>query len=211
MRRPIHADARAACSLKKAVIYGRQHNTSAVPGVEGTHQQCFPALWEAAAAGALGGPEALLSGKPAMRAAGAAAGGEAQYNEQQQWLPRLRRRQAPPEDSSMGATDVNPGLEAGADALKNACRAIWQSQQEGVVRLARSDRVGKPHGGAGITLQQLIEEGILEPGENVLSVENRSAMKYATLMPDGHIAYSVSSHPWTPCQGAIPKDTIPFG
>ena len=54
---------------------------------------------------------------------------------------------------------------------------------------------GKPRAGGGITLRLLIEEGILSPGENVLTVEYKSSMTYATLMPDGRIACSVSHCP----------------
>ena len=54
---------------------------------------------------------------------------------------------------------------------------------------------GKPRAGGGITLRLLIEEGILSPGENVLTVEYKASMTYATLMPDGRISCSVRRLP----------------
>ena len=57
---------------------------------------------------------------------------------------------------------------------------------------------GKPRAGGGITLRLLIDEGILSPGENVLTVEYKSSITYATLMPDGRISCSVSR---LPCWG----------
>jgi hypothetical protein len=50
---------------------------------------------------------------------------------------------------------------------------------------------GKPRAGGGITLGLLIDEGILAPGENCLTVEYKSSMTYATLMPDGRISCHV--------------------
>ena len=67
---------------------------------------------------------------------------------------------------------------------------------------------GKPRAGGGITLRLLIEEGILSPGENVLTVEYKSQMTYATLMPDGRIACSVSRHPWMPYHSATPGGLV---
>ena len=53
---------------------------------------------------------------------------------------------------------------------------------------------GKPRAGGGITLGLLIDEGILAPGENCLTVEYKSSMTYATLMPDGRISCHVRAH-----------------
>ena len=47
---------------------------------------------------------------------------------------------------------------------------------------------GKPRAGGGITLRLLIDEGILQPGDNVLSVEYKSSMTYASLESDGRIS-----------------------
>ena len=58
--------------------------------------------------------------------------------------------------------------------------------------------MGKARAGGGITLRLLIEEGILAPGEDVLSVEYKSSMTYASLAPDGRIKCNVrlfSPHP----------------
>lgn len=50
---------------------------------------------------------------------------------------------------------------------------------------------GKSRAGAGITLGLLIKEGILWPGEDVLTVEYKSVMTHATLTPDGQITCKV--------------------
>ena len=50
---------------------------------------------------------------------------------------------------------------------------------------------GKPRAG-GITLKLLIDEGILEPGENALTVEYKSSMTSASLAADGRIHCAVS-------------------
>ena len=50
---------------------------------------------------------------------------------------------------------------------------------------------GKTRQGAGITLGLLINEGIIQPGENVLSVEYKSVMTQATLTADGQIICKV--------------------
>lgn len=47
--------------------------------------------------------------------------------------------------------------------------------------------------GAGITLGLLIKEGLLWPGKDVLSVEYKSVMTYATLTQDGQIVCKVAS------------------
>jgi len=52
---------------------------------------------------------------------------------------------------------------------------------------------GKPRAGGGITLRLLIDEGILQPGDNVLSVEYKSSMTYASLERDGRISCLVSN------------------
>ncbi len=59
------------------------------------------------------------------------------------------------------------------------------------VMSAVSDGAGKPRAG-GITLKLLIDEGILEPGENVLTVEYKSSMTSASLAADGRIHCAVS-------------------
>ncbi len=51
---------------------------------------------------------------------------------------------------------------------------------------------GKPRAGGGITLKLLIDEGILQPGDNILSVEYKSSMTYASLEHDGRISCFVS-------------------
>ena len=53
---------------------------------------------------------------------------------------------------------------------------------------------GKPRAG-GITLKLLIDEGILEPGENVLTVEYKSSMTSASLAADGRIHCAVGLSP----------------
>ena len=46
---------------------------------------------------------------------------------------------------------------------------------------------GKSRAGGGITLKLLIDEKIVFPGENVLSVEYKGATNLATLTSDGRI------------------------
>lgn len=53
---------------------------------------------------------------------------------------------------------------------------------------------GKPRAG-GITLKLLIDEGILEPGENVLTVEYKSSITSASLAADGRIHCAVGLSP----------------
>jgi hypothetical protein len=50
----------------------------------------------------------------------------------------------------------------------------------------------KPGGKAGITLRMLIEEGILEPGHDVLTVDYKGMTQVASLMPDGRISSSIN-------------------
>lgn len=59
-----------------------------------------------------------------------------------------------------------------------------------VARLSGWLCTGKPRAG-GITLKLLIDEGILEPGENVLTVEYKSSMTSASLAGDGRIHCAV--------------------
>lgn len=54
-------------------------------------------------------------------------------------------------------------------------------------------RTGKSRAGGGITLRLLIDEKIVQPGENVLSVEYKGATNLATLTPDGRIKCVVRS------------------
>ena len=57
---------------------------------------------------------------------------------------------------------------------------------------ATAHDAGKTRAGAGITLGLLIKEGIIWPGTDVLSVEYKSVMTYATLTPDGQIICKAS-------------------
>ncbi|KAL4450629.1 hypothetical protein ABPG77_000985 [Micractinium sp. CCAP 211/92] len=50
----------------------------------------------------------------------------------------------------------------------------------------------KPGGKGGITLRLLIEEGILQPGHNVLSVDYKGMKQLATLLADGRISSSIN-------------------
>jgi hypothetical protein len=61
--------------------------------------------------------------------------------------------------------------------LHDKLRELWMS-------LA----VGKARVGGGISLRVLLEEGMLRPGEGVLSVEYKGICTYADLLPDGKIA-----------------------
>ena len=44
----------------------------------------------------------------------------------------------------------------------------------------------------GITLKLLIDEGILSPGENVLTVEYKSDIMYGSLTKSGRIKYTIA-------------------
>jgi hypothetical protein len=59
---------------------------------------------------------------------------------------------------------------------------------------------GRPRAGGGITLKLLIDEGILAPGDNVLTVEYKNSMTYASLGADGRIfcvvGYTDCAHHW---------------
>ncbi|KAL4433628.1 hypothetical protein ABPG75_000069 [Micractinium tetrahymenae] len=50
----------------------------------------------------------------------------------------------------------------------------------------------KPGGKGGITLRVLIEEGILQPGHNVLSVDYKGMKQLASLLPDGRISSNIN-------------------
>lgn len=51
---------------------------------------------------------------------------------------------------------------------------------------------GRPRPGGGITLKLLIDEGILWPGENVLTVEYKSNITYGSLAECGRIKCTIS-------------------
>ncbi|KAK9809210.1 hypothetical protein WJX72_011487 [[Myrmecia] bisecta] len=54
---------------------------------------------------------------------------------------------------------------------------------------------GKPRAGGGLSLKLLIDEGILWPGENVLSVEYKATMTYASLTEEGKILCKINGEP----------------
>lgn len=56
-----------------------------------------------------------------------------------------------------------------------------------------SATAGRPRPGGGINLRDLLEENIISAGEDVLSVEYKGNVTYATLSPMGHILCMVSS------------------
>ncbi|EFN51862.1 hypothetical protein CHLNCDRAFT_139765 [Chlorella variabilis] len=56
---------------------------------------------------------------------------------------------------------------------------------------SKASKPRKPGGKGGITLRLLIEEGILQPGHNVLSVDYKGMKQMATLMPDGRISSAI--------------------
>ncbi|CAL8469922.1 g9464 [Coccomyxa elongata] len=86
---------------------------------------------------------------------------------------------APAEDDGSG-TDTDEDGELIAKARQ---KALMERQRAAAVK-----RRGKPRAGGGITLKLLIDEGVLQPGDNVLSVEYKSSMTYANLEPDGRIS-----------------------
>lgn len=51
---------------------------------------------------------------------------------------------------------------------------------------------GRPRPGGGITLKLLIDEGILFPGENVLTVEYKSNITYGSLAECGRIKCTIA-------------------
>ena len=51
---------------------------------------------------------------------------------------------------------------------------------------------GRPRPGGGITLKLLIDEGILWPGENILTVEYKSNITYGSLAECGRIKCTIS-------------------
>ena len=53
---------------------------------------------------------------------------------------------------------------------------------------------GRPRPGGGINLRDLLEEDIISAGEDVLSVEYKGNVTYATLSPAGHILCTVRKH-----------------
>ncbi|KAK9843826.1 hypothetical protein WJX81_007876 [Elliptochloris bilobata] len=61
----------------------------------------------------------------------------------------------------------------------------------------RNANAGKSRAGGGITLRLLIDEKIVAPGENVLSVEYKGATNLATLTPDGRIECVVNGQSLT--------------
>lgn len=72
------------------------------------------------------------------------------------------------------------------------CAIVWE-----VGRLKVADHgeaalpAGRPRVGGGITLKLLIEEGLLQAGEGVLTSEYKGANMIANLNPDGRISYTV--------------------
>lgn len=73
-----------------------------------------------------------------------------------------------------------------------SCGTIWDG-----MRLVFLPGTGRSRPGGGISMKDLIDYEIIWPGEDVLSVEYKGNVTYATLLPEGHILCKVEPPP--PC------------
>ncbi|KAL0038793.1 hypothetical protein WJX79_008093 [Trebouxia sp. C0005] len=97
----------------------------------------------------------------------------------------LRRRSMDDEAEISSGTDTD---EDGA-LIEKARQA---AEQKRAPPRKRGPTTGRPRPGGGITLKLLIDEGILWPGENILTVEYKSNITYGSLAECGRIKCTIS-------------------
>ncbi|KAL3138447.1 hypothetical protein ABBQ32_006237 [Trebouxia sp. C0010 RCD-2024] len=97
----------------------------------------------------------------------------------------LRRRSMDDEVEISSGTDTD---EDGA-LIEKARQA---AEQKRAAPKKRGPTTGRPRPGGGITLKLLIDEGILFPGENVLTVEYKSNITYGSLAECGRIKCTIA-------------------